>query len=535
MCVVGIERVRVSREQFVAFGTALGGDCADIRVTLDVRSGSGQSLWAPQMPVDWISTERWRAAFALTPERRETICRGRVIGDPPSPSWSVSASCPECENTAHFSTELECCPSLAIIGADPAMTCEDPDFTGVLSRRVTVRWRVDRRDAGGAIVSRASIETPDRILFGEDRRLAEDTAMDVFADDSFLVPSGVALRARVAIVGDDGGCAESFATFDIAALPACACDGQPHSTARFTVIDARGQDVTQAVLDGRCIDSASATVRAPSDAGNARFEWVAPATPESSDPFATRIAIPDTDEGVTVSARFGSAPCVQERSLVLKRCQARPDFCARLPFSCDQIGMMWLVVFYFASFSGYVGLGLMSAGATSVVTDVAMALLSEAIAALSGVIPEPVVTKLLALIAKASSSAAATSATAASFAVAIGGGMTLAAVLGYLVWLGLMLLWFACCAPRSQCRFVRSMVWLLAWIGFTIPLWALLLGVVSVIFQLKFMTLAGIGIASVFGYLFTSVFAGVFALAAKWADCAMPNPIGLPPLLEDSP
>lgn len=533
MCTLSVEAVQVSRELMLVFGTAIGSDCSDIAVTLTLRDASGQEIWQSVQPVDWTEPGRWRASFPLTADRRNTLCRVRIDGDPPRPAWSVAASCPNCGPPDHYTAFLDCCPAIELLGSDVG-ACEDPTQAGVLLRRVTVRWRVSRRNAGGAIASNARIDVPGNSIIGATFTMEDTATAQDFSDSSFLVPTGVSLSISATLT-EGWDCDSTVATLDVDPLPACDCSGQPHSTAAFTIVDGSGTDVSATVLAGRCVAAASVTVTAPTDARSGRFEWVSPATPNAGSPFSTTVALPNTDDGVTVTARIGSAPCIHERSITIRRCQTRPGFCSFLPLSCTSIAVMWTIFFYLATMVGYIGLGLMSAGAITAASDSIMAVVASNLANVAAVLPEPIASKITAAVSAISAAALSVSATAASFATAFGIGFVIACLCGFIIWFMLTLLWLACCAPRTPCLHLRSLSWVLAWIGLTMPVWAVILAVISLVLQLKIMTLAGIGVATVFGFVFTSLLTGLVMLMLLLNRCPIPNPFGFPPFLEESP
>jgi hypothetical protein len=495
MCILSIDRVQVSRELLLVFGSALGGDCNPIAATLELVDAAGQPFWTSTQAAEWIDVEHWQATLPLSAERRRYLCESRFGIDPPRPGYRLRATCDKCVQPAQYSQIIECCPAVEKLKYQAAAACEDRDKAGLLLHRLKVQWAIARRSAGGDIDSQANVDLPSRSIPGQVLRLAADTDSQVF-EDEFFVASGEPMTLRIALVGFDS-C--TGASKDIAALPACDCAGQPASTKDFVVLDENGDDLSQTVVDRRCVNALRVNVQAPPDARAGHFEWVSPAQADADDPFATTVGVPDTDEGVEVVARIGSAPCMQERSVTIKRCQARPPFCGFIPFSCAQVEATWMIIFYVATFACYVGISLLSSTATAATVEKAAAAI-------------------------------------AAVALAIGMGFALAGIIAYLICFFLIIYWLLCCSPRSPCRFLRSFSWLLFWIGFSLPFWALLVLMVGLITQLKFYTLAGIGVGSLFSFLFTVLLAGGVMLAMHWFRCPIPNPWALPPVLaEDSP
>lgn len=511
MCILQVESVRLAEEFLVVTVRATGADCENISVTLKYLLPN-QAERASTQTFDGAVPETWQVAFPATPELRRILCWN---GQPDFPgSWSLVLDCPNCAAPVVYSRTLVCCPALELTSHSVEPECADQASTGQLQRVLSARWRVTRNDAAGELLSQATLQFSGQQLHSAIRSLPVDQAQADFSE-TFQVPTGQEIVLTAELLGH-ADCLQQLQSRTIAPLSACGCEGQPHSTADFSVVDDNGKDVSEQIKNGECVNAKSVTVRAPSDARSGRFSWVAPTVADANDPFSTTVAVPNTDSGVTITAIIGSAPCSHERSVVIKRCISRPGFCNNLPFSCEPIKVMWAVVFYLASFVAYIGFGLLSAGITGVYADAATTLAASSNTGTGS-----------SAIVSAGYSAAGV------IASSIGLGILLAAAIGYLVWLVLSIWWFTCCGERSACQYLRSWSWLLDWIIFSLAFWALALVCLGLLFQLRYYSIAGVGFSTVFGLLFTSVFSLIANLSLKWEGCGKPNMFDRPPFLEN--
>jgi len=152
---------------------------------------------------------------------------------------------------------------------------------------------------------------------------------------------------------------ESTTTLALPALAPCDCTGHPASTGDFMVtVDTNGDDLSAAVGKGDCVKARTVRITAPAEVRGERFEWLAPASADPLAPLSTVITVPDTDDGVTVTARIGSQPCQRERSVTVKLCQTRSGFCASVRLPCQLVETTGVLAFLFVLICQHVGLSL---------------------------------------------------------------------------------------------------------------------------------------------------------------------------------
>ena len=539
MCELTITWVGVSDDRMRVVGRTEGDDCTgDVRVTLFLQYEDRSTQELQSRAASWLDGETWEALFALNAEERAQVCRGAwVQGDPPLfvPGYVATATCEGCgDRPARHSRPLDCCPRIEVLRSEPEPVCVDPDRSGVLRRQLRLRWRVTRGNVEGDVITRAFLRWGGSgRARGDDQTLPDsyDPAQSQEFEDTLLVPPETNLRYAVELVQPRASCA-GLDYILITPLPACDCTGHEPSDTPFKVTDENGADITEDVAAGRCVNATRVTVTAPDDVRGERFQWVAPASADPGDPFSTTAEVPDTDEGVTVTALVGSDPCTHERAVTVRRCQSRPGFCASVRLDCRLVEASGVLLFYLCLCLIFDGLGIIGGSSAKGALMKLFTGLTEAITTGAGAIPEPVASKI-------TTAVAAVASVYGEYSTGLAG---LASITGLvLIWLGLVALavsllllayWINCCAPRDwHCRFLVNLHWCIQFFLATQWVWALVLAVVCLIFDIgNIFTVAGIGFAAVFSYIVSGLAGPLVQFIAYRRGC---SPVWLwdPPFL----
>lgn len=541
MCELRITWVGVSDGRMRVVGRTEGDDCAGgVEVTLHLRYADGTTAEVQSRPASWLDAQTWEALFALNAEERAQVCRvGRVLAGGEIyvevPGYLVEATCEACgEEPARHSERLECCPRVELLPGEAEPVCVDPDCSGVLRRGLRLRWRVTRGNVEGPIDTRAFLRWgAGAQARGADRTLPDsaDPAHSQEFSDVLIVPPETDLRFAVELARPNSFCGGSEDVL-IPALPPCDCEGHEPSSTPFKVTDENGTDITEAVAAGDCVSATRVTVTAPDDVRGGCFEWLPPAVADQGDRFSTTAEVPDTDEGVTVTARVGSAPCAYEPSVNVRRCQSRPAFCRNFRMDCRSVEICGVLLFYACLCLLFDGLGIVGGASAKGVLSKFLATLAEKLTAGMSAVPEPVATKVAAVVAAVVSFYGEFSTGLAAWASTAGLFLIWVALVMLVVSLLLLTYWINCCAPRDwHCRFLINLHWSIRLFLATQWAWALVLSVVCLIFDIgNIFTVVGIGFAAIFSYIVAGLVGPLVEYVALRRGC---NPTWLwePPFL----